>query len=143
MTAKECFQRMDDLNMMIDAKLRQIASLRDLLSINPPPPDAEHVSHTRNVHVMADKVAAVVDAERETDALVDELADLKNRMIEAINQMPDSKEAMFLTARFIEGRSTEEIAKEKHYTRRWVQQIVKDSTEHLDVILEKTSPNFA
>ena len=140
MTAKECFQRMDDLNMIIDAKMRQTASLRDSLSISAPPPDAEHVSHTRNVHVMADRIAAVVDTERETDALVDELVDLKNRMISAINLLPDSKEAMFLTARFIEGRSTEEIAQEKHYTRRWVQQIVKDGTEHLDEILEKTSP---
>ena len=143
MTAKECFKRMDDLNMMIAAKTRQIASLRDSLSINAPTTDAEHVSHTRNVHVMADRIAAVVDAERETDALVDELVDLKNRMIGAINQLPDSKEAMFLTERFIEGKSTDTIAKEKHYTHRWVQQIVKVATEHLDVILENTSPNFA
>ena len=143
MTAKECVQRMDDLNMMIDAKTRQAASLRDSLSIGAPPPDAERVSHTRNVHVMADRLAAVVDVERETDALIDELVDLKNFMITAINQLPDSKEAMFLTERFIEGKSTEKIAKEKHYTRRWVQQIVKVGTEHLDAFLENTSPNFA
>ena len=143
MTAKEYFQRMDDLNMLIEAKMRQTASLRDSLSISAPPPDTEQVSHTRNVNIMADRIAAVVDAERETDALVDELVNLKNRLIDGINQLSDSKEAMFLTARFIEGRSTEEIAQEKHYTRRWVQQIVKEGTEHLDEILEKTSPNFA
>ena len=135
MTAKECFQRMDDLNMMIDAKLRQAASLRDSLSISAPPPDAEHVSHTRNVHVMADRIAAVVDAERETDALVDELVDLKNCMIDAINQLPDPKDVKLLTERYIDGKSTDEMAEETHYSRRRIQQLLREGTERLDTLL--------
>ena len=135
MTAKECVQRMDDLNMMINAKTRQAASLRDSLSIGAPPPDAERVSHTRNVHVMADKLAAVVDVERETDALVDELVDLKSWMIDAINQLPDPKGVTLLTERYIDGKSTDAIAEEKHYSRRRIQQLLREGTEQLDMIL--------
>ena len=134
-TAKEYFQRIDELNVLIHIKMRQAASLRDSLSISTPPPDAEHVSHTRNMNTMADKIAAVVDAERETDALVDELVQLKNELITYVNRLPDPKETMFITERYLEGKETDDIAEAHHYSRRRIQQLLKSGTEHLDAIL--------
>ena len=132
MNAKEYFDKIDALNMTINIKKAQIAALRDSLGISSPAPDSEQVSHTRNVHVMADKIAAVVDTERETEAMADELLDLKTYMIDAINRLPNSKEALFLTERYINGKDSAEIAKETNYTRRWVQKFIKKGRDHLD-----------
>ena len=137
MTAKEYFHRIDELNDMIPTKMRQIASLRDALGIAVPPTDAEHVSHTRNVHAMEDVVTALVDAEREVNALLDELVDLKNRMVHVIGQLADHKEVTLLTERYIAGKAIVAIATESGYSRRRVEQLIKRATEHVDVILER------
>ena len=137
MTAKECFQRMDELNILIRTRLRQTESLRASLSITAPPTDAECVSHTRNVHLMQDLVSALIDAEREMDSLVDELIGWKNVMIGIINQLSDPIDILFLTERYIEGRNTKAIAKTNNYTRRRVQQIIRNGIEHAEAFFSR------
>ena len=135
MTVAEIFERMDYLNSVINAKVRLVSALRDTLSIGAPPTDAEHVSHTRNVHAMQDRIAAIVDAERETDVLVDELADLRNTVGSAINKLTDPREADYLTRRYLIGSSVRDIAREENYSRRRVEQILKDGVTHLEALL--------
>ena len=135
MTATEIFERMDYLNSVINAKMRLVSALRDSLGISAPPTDAEHVSHTRNVHAMQDRIAAIVDAERETDALVDELVDLKNTVGSAINRLSDPREVDYLTRRYFMGSSVRDIAREDNYSRRRVEQILKDGVTHLEPLL--------
>lgn len=135
MTVTEIFERMDYLNSVINAKRRLVSALRDSLSIGAPPTDAEHVSHTRNVHAMEGKIAAIVDAERETDALALELADLKDTVGSAINRLTDPREVDYLTRRYLLGSSVRDIARDVNYSRRRVEQILKDGVTHLEALL--------
>lgn len=135
MTAKECFQRMDELNILIRTRLHQAESLRASLSITTPSTDGECVSHTRNVHLMEDLVSALIDTEREMDVLVDELVERKNRMIRVINQLSDPMEILLLTERYIEGKNTGAIAQAHNYTRRRVQQIIRNGIEYSEAFI--------
>ena len=135
MTAKEYFQKIGLLNSMIRAKLMYINTLRDTLSISAPPTDNELISHTRNVHALADRVAMVMDAEKEADEMIDEMVDLRRRVVAAINQMDDLSQATFITARYLEGKTTKEIAQEHHYSVRWIEQRISDGMDKLTEIL--------
>ncbi len=135
MTTKELCARINMLNFRIDAKLRHIETLRDLLTVGSPPMDADHVSRTRDVSSMADRVAKVVDAEKEVDEMVDELDGLKKLLIATIGQLEDPVEMLFITERYLEGKGTDVIANEHRYTRRRIQQIIRAGREKLDAML--------
>lgn len=135
MNAKEYFQRMDELHSLLRIKLQKIAFLRDTLSLSGPAIDAEQVSHSRNMHVTADKIASIVDAEREADAITDELVDLRQMLAPIVKQLPDPKEILFVTERYFEGMDTDAIAEAHHYSRRRIQQMLKNAAEHVDALL--------
>lgn len=134
MTAMERYERIEQLDILIRAREKQIAALRDALLPGAAPADAERVSHTRDVHAMESRIAAVVDAEREMDALAAERAGLQRELIGAINRLSDPREIMLMTERCVEGKSTAEIAEAHGYSRRWVEKIVKGAAERMDGI---------
>lgn len=137
MTAKEYFDRMDELNRQIRLKLQRASFLRETLKNVTPVMESEQVSHTRNMHLMTDKISAIVDTEREADALVDELVDVKNYLITYINQLTEAQESLFLKERYYDEKSTKQIAQTHSLSRRRVQQILENAIEHLDELLEK------
>lgn len=137
MNAKECLNRIRELERLIKTKMRLTELLRNSLSISAPAPDVEYVSGTRNVHAMEDKIDTLIDTEREIDALIDEQVNLKNTVVAAISRLNDPKEAIFLAEHFIGGKSTSELAKENEYSRRWVQKTIDRGITHLDLILQK------
>lgn len=135
MTAKERFERIDMLNAMIRVKMAYVARLRDALTISSPPTDAEYISRTRNVGSLADRIAMVVDAEREIDEMIDEMVDLKKQVEAALMLLDKPKHVSIMAAHFIEGKKPEEIAEEQHYTRRWVEKIIAESLAKMDEML--------
>lgn len=146
MTANEYFKRIDELNTTIQIKREQIESLRNALSISTVPTDALYVSHTRNVTAMEGMIAAIIDFEKEAACMKNELNKLKQRLVMYIRQIPNPQEAALITERYIEGLDTKAIAKNHHYSRRRIQQLLKIGAEHFDVYLSEgaiISPGFA
>ena len=64
----------------IQLKTEQVQSLQERLTSITAPMDKEQVSHTKNVGIMADTVAMIVDIQRESDQ---QTADLYRRKREA------------------------------------------------------------
>lgn len=138
MTARECVDHLAELNEQIDKKLKLVSFMRSsLTSISAPPTDAEYVSHTKNVHAMQDTVAAIVDTEKEVDAMIDERVELRQRLVRAIAKLDDAVETYYVSKKYIECVSCREIAETENYSTRRVEQIVKAGMDHLDLIFQK------
>ena len=87
---------------------------------------------------MSDKIASIVDMERELDAAIDQLVDLKREIIRKLDQM-DTTEAMYLTERYLNLHTPAHIAEEHGVTTRWVRDIISRGVAHLQVVLSSDS----
>ena len=74
MSIQECQQR-------IDLKVQQVQDLRAQIESISAPLDKEQVSHTRNVAVMADTIATIVDMQKEIDQQTNDLMIAKRKAL--------------------------------------------------------------
>ena len=133
MNIRQKLDRIEELNVEIPLWIKRIAAIRQALtSAVAPGMDVERVSHTRNVTVMQDSVAEVVDLEKTVDGLVDELVDLKNSVIPAINGLEDPREGLFVTERYLNGKSAAAVARENDYSPRHVHRVINSAIDHMD-----------
>ena len=65
--AQEYLTSIQQAGQRIELKIQQVKSLREQLQSISAPLDKEQVSHTRNVAVMSDTIATIVDMEKEID----------------------------------------------------------------------------
>ena len=136
MTVQETFDRLDRLSRLIPAWETHIASYRDALGISAPSPDSEYVSHTKNVHVMGDKVAALIDAETELSAMKKEQSALKATILRWIGLLEEPQEVSFMAERYITGKSNQEIANSHGRSMRCVQMALRSARIHIEKSLE-------
>lgn len=123
MNAKDYLSQTWRINRMIDVKLEQVQSLRDLstnasatLSNTPP-------SGTRNVHSMEDIIAKMLDLESEINSDISNLLDLKREIESLIRSLPDADCRALLELRYLCFKTWEEIAQHFHYTLRHIHRI--------------------
>ena len=90
MTAKEYFSQAYQIDVRINSKMEQVASLRDMATKATQTLSDMPGSATRNVHRMEDIIVKIVDLENEINADIDKLVDLKRSIIDIIRQVDDS-----------------------------------------------------
>lgn len=120
--------------------MKQVSGLRCSYSIAAPATDQELVSHSQGTDPIGKFVAAIDEAERKLDAVIDQLVDKKRRMSNLINQLSDFQERLFLTERYIQIVDTRAIAEENHVSVHRVNEVLRAAREHLRIVADERSP---
>ena len=116
MTSLDYLSEAYRLDLRIDSKLGQIASLNELAekcssSITGMPHDPSH-----SVSSMADAVAKIVDLQTEIDGDIHQLIDIKRQIVAAIKAVDNKECQTLLELRFLCGHSWEEVAAKMGYS---------------------------
>ena len=116
MTSLDYLSEAYRLDLRIDSKLEQIASLNELAekcssSITGMPHDPSH-----SVSSMADAVAKIVDLHAEIDSDIHRLIDIKRQIVTAIKAVDNKEYQTLLELRFLCGHTWEEVAAKMGYS---------------------------
>ena len=116
MTSLDYLSEAYRLDLRIDSKLGQIASLNELAekcssSITGMPHDPSH-----SVSSMAEAVAKIVDLQTEIDGDIHRLIDIKRQIVAAIKAVDNKECQTLLELRFLCGHSWEEVAAKMGYS---------------------------
>ena len=118
MSNKELLNQAYHLDLRIESKLQQVESLRSLATKATTTYTAEPVSGTRDVHKREDIICKIVDLEAEINADIDQLIELKRKLREMIEAVPNVSYRTILELRYLNFRTWEEIAVAMGYTLR-------------------------
>ncbi|MGX8705611.1 MAG: DUF1492 domain-containing protein [bacterium] len=141
MTAKEYLSQAYWLDKRINSKLSMVASLRETVTKTTGVMRDDVVSHTRNIHSMQDVIVKVIEIERELDADIDRLVDLKHDIINVIGQISDPSAQVVLEYRYVCYRQWKDIASELGMHMRNVYRLHGRGLQETEKILKKNPPD--
>ncbi len=118
----------------IGLKIKQIKNLQDRLLTLSPSLDQEHVSHTKNITIMADTVAIIIDMQRDIDQQTSEIFQRKREAFQLLDQI-SPKNAAILIERYFDGKTIEGICQTIHVTKRQAQRRINEAIEELQGVL--------
>lgn len=122
MTAKEYLEQIKKLDCMIENKLHEKQSVRDM--ITNVSPNLSGMPHATGVNdKIGNGVAKLIDLENEIDALIDKYIDKKNEINHVIEQLP-ANEYNVLYKHYFEFKTYEQIAEETYYSERHVRRLI-------------------
>lgn len=119
----------------IQLKMQQMQDLRDRLMSLTAPMDKEQVTHTKNVNVMADTVAMVVDIQKEIDSQTRNFLKKKRDAIQMMSKIPTDC-AEVLAARYFDRKTFEEIGKIMFITKRHAVRKHKEALAEFQKVLD-------
>ena len=125
----------------IQLKIQQVQRLKDRLLSVSMPADKEQVSHTKNVEIMAETIAMIVDKQKEIDQENKEITKQKCEVIELTCQMP-TENAQILLDHFLEGKTIMAIGKEHYFSKRQAQRRVKKALGEFQCLLDEHEKEF-
>jgi DNA-directed RNA polymerase specialized sigma24 family protein len=137
MTAKEYLGQAYKLDLRINSKLEQVATLRSLTQKVTASYDHHPVSKTRNASSLENTILRLVQAEEELNASVDSLVDLKMEIARTISFLEDMDHQILLEKRYLSFHSWEEIAKDLQCTIRWVHERHKRALKAMQNLLDE------
>lgn len=116
MNARDYLESLQEDSERIQIKQEQVQRLHESLTALSVPTDKEQVSHTKNVTVLADTVAQIVDMEKEIDQQL-ELLYQKQRQARAFFSQLKPKYEKILIERYINRKQIEELMDELCFSR--------------------------
>jgi len=123
MTAKEYLSQAYRVDCMINAKLEQVRSLRELLvKANSTLSDTPR-SAAPNIHRMENIIADIVDLENEINSGIHKLVCLKRDIMDIIKGVENPEQRAMLELRYLCFMSWEQIASELHYSDGYIYQM--------------------
>lgn len=130
MTAKEYLSQAYRIDQRINSKIEQVGCLRGLatkasatLSDTPP-------SGSRNAQSMEAIIVKIVDLEREVNADIDILVDLKREIVGVIKAIDNSEHQTLLELRYLCFYPWEKVAVEMNYDLRYIHKLHRKALEH-------------
>ena len=106
MTAKEYLGQARFLDMRINSKIQQVASLNEL---------ATKCTATISAR-MADAVVKIIDLQEEINRDIDKLVELKREIMEVIRAVPNAEYQTVLEKRYLCFSAWEQIAEDMNYS---------------------------
>ena len=134
--AQEYLTSIQQAGQRIELKIQQVKSLREQLQSISGPLDKEQVSHTRNVAVMSDTIATIVDMEKEIDQQANELLNTKREALRLLDKTKAGS-ASILIKRFFENKSVQELGNILGLTRRQAQRKLTDAIREFQHVLDE------
>lgn len=131
MTAKEYLSQAWKIDRMVNAKLEQVQSLRELATkatstLSPVPPNG-----TRNIHRMEDIIAKMIDLEAEINSDIDRLVDKKREIMHVIRNIENPDYQTLLEYRYLCFMSWGEIATDMHYNKGYIFELHNRALENI------------
>lgn len=124
MTAKEYLESPRELDRKINQKLRLLESYKDLAGSISSPNFDEKVQGTRSTDPPFVRYLGKIDElQREIDADIDRLADLKCDLSFQIDRIDEIGQAVVLRYRYVQLLTWAEISEKMNYSVRWIQKI--------------------
>ena len=110
MTTKEYLSQAWRVDRMVNAKLKQVRTLRSHAELASSVISGMPVSGTRNTHRMEDIIVKLLDLESEINADIDTLVELKRDIITVIKRIPNDEYRELLELRYLAFLPWSEIA---------------------------------
>lgn len=136
MTPKEYLKQTDGLNQHIRLLVSEVEELRMLsTSVSAVRYDTEKVNNgTKNTEAPFVRcLIKIATLEEKINASVDRLVELKMKISDAIDTLESVDERILLRARYVNGKSWEEIANQMKFSVRSVHRIHASALQHFDV----------
>lgn len=130
MNAREYLESIQEDSERIQIKQEQVRHLHESLTTLSAPMDKEQVSHTKNVTVLADTVAQIIDMEKEIDQQL-ELLFQKQRQARADLRHLKPRSEQILLERFINRKQIEELMTQFNISRAVVFKYISIGIEEL------------
>lgn len=116
MTAKEYLNQIREKDALINKMIRQKENLKGMLYDIPSPGIGERVQTSRSISSRYEQLhAKISEKESIIDEKTDELIDLRIKICEQINELPDDVHTSVLYARYIELKAWKDIATDMKY----------------------------
>lgn len=116
MTAKEYLNQIREKDALINKMIKQKENLKGMLYDIPSPGISERVQTSRSVNSRYEQLhAKISEKESMINEKTDELIDLRIKICEQINELPDDVHISVLYARYIELKAWKTIATEMKY----------------------------
>ena len=114
MTAKEYLGQAYRIDQRINLKMEQVASLR-ALATKATATYSDMPKGYGNVHSGENVIVKIIDLENQMNEDVDELVNLKQEVVGAINAIPHPEQRLVLELRYLSFKTWDEIAEEMGY----------------------------
>ena len=136
MQAKEFLKKIIQIDMMINCKVEQIATLRASLTSTTCATDNERVQTSLKGDKLTDTIAKIIELEELINDDIDELTEYKLQAREMIEKLDSNAEKIILYKRYFESKSFEQIAVECNYSWRHVHRIHGKALVNLERVME-------
>ena len=114
MTSKEYLGQAYRIDQRINLKMEQVASLR-ALATKATATYSDMPKGYGNVHSGENVIVKIIELENQMNADVDELVNLKQEVVGAINAIPHPEQRLVLELRYLSFKTWDEIAEEMGY----------------------------
>lgn len=118
----------------IELKINQIKNLQDRLYSISTPINKEPCSHTRNVTVMADTTAIIIDMQKEIDQQTSAILQRKREAFLLLDQIKPENAAL-LMERYFNRKTILDISHSIHVTKRQAQRRLNDAIRAFQIVL--------
>ena len=135
MDARQYLESLADARERIKLNKERVQKLHESLTTLSAPMDKEQVSHTKNVAVMADTIARIIDMEKEIDKQTEALYGMQQQARIYLNMLKPMN-ARVLTLHYIDGMLYENIGKEIGYASSTVFLIRKNAIQELQDVFD-------
>ena len=138
MTAKEYLEQAFYLDQRIESDLKEVAELKAMATrISSPGFEERHNPNHATEAPFVKQLEKVWALERQIDAEVDRLVDLKAEIRSIISEVRDPGQQLLLRHRYIHFRSWDEVEDELGVQRRWAQTLHSRAIRSVEAILDK------
>ena len=133
MTAKQYLSQLKK----IDIQIIQLMSEKDFqisqLTMKSIAPKEIQVVSSLPADPMADRIARIVDIEKELDEKIDKLVYLRQAVVQTIQTLEDPLQIEILYKRYVEYKRWEVIERETHYSFQHLQRVHKKALKNLEM----------
>lgn len=134
MKAKEYLLQVEKLNKVITNKLIEKEQWQTIAMSTTACSNGERVQSSSSQQKMADAVARYVDIEKEIDAYIDRLVDLKQEIIKTIECL-NAIEYDLLHKVYIQGKTLDEVADDEERSYSWAATVHGRALKHVQDLL--------
>ena len=132
--ARDYLQYFRIAESQIELKAKQIKNLQDRLYSITAPIDKEPGSHNRNVTVMADTTAIIIDMQKEIDQQTSAILQRKREAFLLLDLIKPENAAL-LMERYFNRKTILDISHSIHVTKRQTQRKLNDAIEEFQTVL--------
>lgn len=135
MTTQEYLSQAYRLDQRIDSKIAQVASLNDLATKCTAVMTGMPHSPNGGGSTMSDAIVKIVDLQREINADIDHLVDLKKEIVTVIKSVENMEYQTLLEKRYLCFLNWEQIAVDMRYTGKWIKKLHEKALDAVSEIL--------